>query len=196
MAGVNQKWIILIVLYWIDGVVSVSISGTIEDDISFYYEELSAQPSTLATIAYSIWPGPGSDHVDVQLYTTSNHVNIQIKCTFRPYSQVYNIGMLEHFQKKDCNGSNGCSKVRMIQDYIPRIFSFSLGNGCHRQKSLKGTKYKVDVIPQTNETSCFAIPDEADYELCLCFASCVCVLRSAYVRCKYNVRRHGQHGIY
>ena len=67
--------------------------------------------------------------------------------------------MLERFQRIDCSGNNGCSKIRMIQDYIPRKFSFSLGNSCDDQQSLKGTKYKVDVYFQRNETSCFAMPD-------------------------------------
>ena len=42
----------------------------------------------------------------------------------------------------------------------------------------------------------FCFFNKCGNELCLCLASCVCVLCFAYVRCKYNVRRHEQHGIY
>ena len=150
---VNIMWVILSILCC--GVVAVPVSGTIDDDILFYYEELPAEPSKLATIDFRIWPS--SDYVDFQLYTTTNHVNIERNCSFRLFSQVYNIFMQERFARIDC--SDGCQLSRMIHDYIPRKFSFSLGFRCDDLKSLKGTRYKVEVVYQTNETSCSAMPD-------------------------------------
>ena len=120
---VNIMSVVLSIFCWICGIVAVSISGTIEDDISFYYEELPSEPSTFATIEFSVWPS--SEYVDFQLYTTSNHVNIERNCLFRTYSQVYNKGMHRHFNR-DCDLEDGCKQSRMIQDYIPRKFSFSL----------------------------------------------------------------------
>ena len=107
MTEVNLKWIVLIILCRICGVISVhaSVSGTIDDDITFYYQELPVQPSIIATIEYSIMPV--SDYVDFQLYTASNHVNIKRKCSFRLYSKVYNTGMYERFHRTDC-GTNAC----------------------------------------------------------------------------------------
>ena len=167
----NQKWIILIILYLIRDIVSVSINGTIEDEISFYYQELPAQPSMIATLVYRItYPlADRDDYVDVQFYTTSKHSNIDKKCTCRPNGQALNVYM--HFSNslntgcsKCCeeiySGHLQCSSGINIQDYIPRRFGFSLGFNCNdaSDKSLKGTTYSVEVYSQTNRTTCSAMP--------------------------------------
>ena len=167
----NQTWIILSFLYWICGVVSVSISGTIDDDISFYYEELPTNPSMIATIVYRItYPlADPDDYIDVQFYTTSKHENIEKKCTFRPNGQALNVYMyfsnsLNTACSKCCeeiySGLLQCTTGFKIQDYIPRKFRFSLGYNCNdaSKKSLNGTTYSVEVHSQTNRTTCLAMP--------------------------------------
>ena len=166
----NQKWIILSILLWIDDVISVSLNGTIHDDISFYYQELLAEPSMRATIVYEITYNltDRDDYVDVQFYTTSKHENIDKKCTFRANGQALNNNM--HFSNSLNTGCSTCCEIYSgllqckrgvsIQDYIPRKFSFSLGFNCNdaSDKSLNGTTYTVDVFSQTNRTTCSAMP--------------------------------------
>ena len=160
-----KMWVTLIILC-LRGVVSVLVSGTIEDNKSFYYQELPTQPSTLATISYSItYPLANSDYVDFQLYTTSSHVNIDRKCTVRNYGQIYNIKMYHDSRAtwnscRQFGGSVHCERRVTIQDYIPRKFGFSLGFSCKdvTTKSLKGTSFAVDVFSQRNETTCSAMP--------------------------------------
>ena len=159
-------WITLIVLCW-RSVVSVSVMGKIDNNTSFYYHELSAYPSVLATIHYRItYPLANSDYVDFQLYTTSSHVNIGKRCTVRNYAQIYNIYMYDDLRIitnwcKIFGKILECKKTVRIQDYIPRKFGFSLGFSCKdaTTKSLNGTTFELDVLFQKNETSCSSVPD-------------------------------------
>ena len=167
IAKVNQKWIILITFCW-RGIFSLSVSGTIEDDISFYYEELLVQPSLSATISYSItYPLTyHDDYVDFQLYTTQNHENIGKRCSFRKYGQTLNryLYVTNSLNSiwRNCYESQKlhCRRVIEIQDYIPRRFGFSFGFDCvdALKKSLKGLTYSVEVSSQTNRTTCSTIP--------------------------------------
>ena len=164
VTAMKQRWIILIILYLIREVIPASITGTIEDDISFYYQELPVQPSMLATVVFSISYPSSNEYVDFQLYTTSNHVNIHKRCSFQRFSQVRNIHLYDNLSRTECgdiNGTSYCRKIRMIQDYVPRKLSFSLGFDCDEasEKSLKSTKCTVDVSVQKNETVCLAMPD-------------------------------------
>ena len=154
----NQKWSILIILCWIYGVVSMSIRRTIDDDVSFYYEELPVPPSLSIEIYYEIqYPLANSnDYVDVQLYTTSEHENIGKKCSFRKHSQFYNLRMYYRCRQLECKGS-----VPLIKDYIPRKFLASIGFDCEdaSKKSLKNTIFFVNVYYQSNVTYCFTVPE-------------------------------------
>ena len=58
-------------------------------------------------------------------------------------------------------GIYSAERFGTVKDYIPRKFGFSIGFDCVdvSQKSLKGTKYYLEVHSLTNETSCLPVPE-------------------------------------
>ena len=138
---------------------SVTVTGQIMDDRSFYYRRLPAPPSKSATIEYTImFPG---DYVDLHIYTTEIHINLKKKCSYLVYGQFLNTIMNQEFslERRECFKSDGqmmCKRGDNFQDYIPRNFGFSFGFKCQdaSRKSLRGLSYSVTIKDQSNDTKC------------------------------------------
>ena len=142
---------------------SVSLVGTIGNDTSFFYEKFPTPPSRLATFEYSVLMPKenNNDYVNLCLYTTEHHVNIEKKCSAKDFGQVKYDKMHEEFSKRRnvCHWRRNelfCHRIRHLQDYESRYFAFSLGFYCKDKpvKSLKGFTFNVTIFSRTNKTSC------------------------------------------
>ena len=158
---------ILILLFstWWECVHSILLNGPIVNDISFFHSKLSIQASKSATIEFWITLPKNFEYVNLYIYTTENHINVDKKCSYLSHGQVANDDLHQELssERNSCQpGNEGlmCHKKLEIQDYISRDYSFSLEFYCkdRLRKSLKGLQYKIRMYAESNETSCTPMP--------------------------------------
>ena len=156
---------------------AVSVAGTVQEDTTFYYRELSTEPSVLATIEYSIIYKSSvvSTSSTIMIYTIENHMNTRTKCVSDLYGQLRNenlYGILRPgtFRETTCVRRRShpevveCHAQFPVKDFIPRNFAFSFGFTCVKPgtvSSLKGLQYNVSIYDQANKTECRLLPPEA-----------------------------------
>ena len=99
------------------------------------------------------------------IYTTRDHINIKKRCIYTRYGQLLNRDMhpaltinKHHSRPLTCDPflfayHLYCVGSIVVQDYIPRKFSFSFGCHCDHIGSLKGLDYYIR-INVSNQTNC------------------------------------------
>ena len=143
-------------------VAAVRFSHTVTEDTTWYYQQLTTEPSLIVEIEFSIvcLDGPGS--IKFNLYTTEDNVKLQKNCSFEAGSQLHNGNMWVPLrpQNKACrknrNGLLYCTGKTVIQDFKPRRISFSFGNSCESpdRNSLKGLSFNISASGLRNRTDC------------------------------------------
>ena len=148
---------------------TASVSGSVSEDVTFIHETFPVPPSTRAIIgvdvSYSItsityyWWQTYLLPV-IGIYTAQDHINIKKQCLHESIGQVRN-GYLHRKIFTDSRSLNckiditniHCTGNITVQDFIPRIFSFSFGFRCYYLGSLRGLLYNMSMVG-TNETEC------------------------------------------
>ena len=146
------------------------VSGNIQDNITFYYRELSVAPSISTIIDFSV-PYPRSpfryqDHHYplIGIYTDYPKINIEKRCSYIRYGQFRNDFLHPHLRLGEnraitcmLSGTDtvNCRGQIKIQDYIPWNFELTFGFGCDwpRIYSLQGLTYNISFTKQSNDTN-------------------------------------------
>ena len=111
-----------------------SVSDTITD-VPFYFRQLSEYPSKLVTIEYTINFTIVEPTIQMDFYTTKDHINLKRNCSALHYGQLLN-DKLHIILHKDSSRRNNCkinqnrmfcNGIKKIQDYIPRNYYVSFG---------------------------------------------------------------------
>ena len=149
---------------------SVHVSGTINEDSSFFYRKLQVVPSIRTTVEFSVSYMRSSicntaHYPLMSIYTTYHQVNIEKRCSYIRYGQPRNENLHPHlrvghrYRRTTCQLSGSetvnCRGKVTIQDYIPRSFYLTFGFHCDwlSVNSLKGLRYYIRFIKQSNITS-------------------------------------------
>ena len=155
---------------------SVTISGSVSEQVNFIHKTFPVQPSTRAIIEVDVYY-PVDEYYEnkhssyfpiLGIYTTQDHVNIRSHCTDINYGQLLNFDLhpsitLDRYASRplkcvnDNTTSIHCTGNITVQDFKPRNFSFSFGFKCGYRCgscSLRGLIYKLRIHGQTNATKC------------------------------------------
>ena len=147
---------------------SAHVSGTITENVTFFYRKLTVTPSVSATIEYSITYLNNSMRFRYPLmgiFTAYPKVNIEKRFSYIRYGQLRNENLHPHlrfdrpYRTTACRLSGAdtvnCSGRVDIQDYMPRDFYLTFGFYCTwpRINSLQGLTYKISFLMQSNGTS-------------------------------------------
>ena len=164
----NCLMLILLLTTCCGKVFSVTVTGKITEDRSFYYRKFPAPPSKSAKIEYI--NTFSNDYVDLHMYTTEDHINIEKKSSFVDYGQLRNSFMNKQLSQgftgcRPVNNQTKCGWDDRYQDYIPRNFGFSFGFKCQDvpTKSLRGLSYSLTINYRPNDTKCEPIPDNTPF---------------------------------
>ena len=135
--------ILLVILTQQGAAGSISVSGVISEDITFLHKTFPVSPSMRAIIEVDVtYPissvrKQGIDPV-MGIYTTNDHINIQKQCIHIRYGQLKNSFLHRPIRLDDSElkppkcleqpqGTIHCTGKIIVQDFIPRNFSFSFG---------------------------------------------------------------------
>ena len=164
-------FIILVVIPPLNFAHSVHVSGTIEQNKTFFYRKLPVTPSVHATINYVISYKQRSivhksQYPLMGIYTEFPKVNIDRHCSKIRYAQLRNENLHPHlrlhrpYRTTSCEISEGDDTVNCrgrvhVQDYKPRNFYLTFGFHCHWRpgNSLQGLIYNISFTKQSNETN-------------------------------------------
>ena len=171
-----------------------SVTDVISNDVVFYTGTLSPFPSKKAVIDYSInLQNTTPDNVvSLKIYTIDDHAEFSRMCLNEKYGQLKNEklyipltasssqrGVNCELTVDDPSGIIHCTGSIAVQDYIARLYSFSLSYDCDdledtrstsgsRSKSgsksrlhsrtLKGTSFNITIHDETNDTLCSPLP--------------------------------------
>ena len=161
-----RTFIFLVLLPPLNFTNSVHVSGTIDQNIRFFYRKLPVPKSVRATINYVIsYKQRFSRYPLMGIYTKFPKVNNDRHCSKIRYAQLRNENLHPHLKvgrygTTTCELSAGdytvnCRGRVTVQDYIPRNFHLTFGFHCDRQpgNSLKGLKYNITFSYQSKETN-------------------------------------------
>ena len=147
-------------------ILSLSVSGRIENETTFFYRKIPTDsPTSSATIDYAVTFLISVEYVNLGVYTTNDHINLQKRCTYHMYEQLGNKKMQTEldYHSNSCNISRdklSCQSRIMVWDYRPRKFAFSFGFYCEDTwKSLRGLTYNITVTTETIHPTCTPMPD-------------------------------------
>ena len=148
--------------------ITTSVSGEISEHLTFIHKTFPGSAAKRVIIEYDV-------HVQDEwallpilgIYTTQDHVNLKRNCTYRSYGQVRNTAMHQDFGYfcelgEHSRSTRHCVGNITIQDFSPRIFSFSFGFACYDIKyptcesvvSLKGLVFNITIYRLTNSVTC------------------------------------------
>ena len=156
---------VLLLLLKLHQVTTVMYSHTISEDTTWYYQQLTTEPSLIVEIEFSIVCIHAKHSFKYDLYKTKDHINIEKKCSFQANGQLHNEHLWvplrsgnfkENVCLKDKNGLLHCTGKTVIQDFKPRRISFSFGKACEYtdEALLKGLSFNISVSGQRNKTDC------------------------------------------
>ena len=156
---------VLLLLLKLHQVTTVMYSHTISEDTTWYYQQLTTEPSLIVEIEFSIVCIHAKHSFKFDLYKTKDHINIEKKCSFQANGQLHNEHLWvplrsgnfkENVCLKDKNGLLHCTGKTVIQDFKPRRISFSFGKACEYtdEALLKGLSFNISVSGQRNKTDC------------------------------------------
>ena len=140
-------------------------SGTITDNITFFYRTLPTPPSVRAIIEFNVSFPVMEQRTLMGIYTTYPKTNIQKQCSYIKFGQLRNENMHPHlrqgvyrttfcYESPDATTMHCGGKVK-FQDYIPRNFSLTFGRLCFwpPESTLTGLTYNISISDQSNTTS-------------------------------------------
>ena len=161
-----------------------SVSGTIDEDTSWFLSNLSVRPTMMASIEYHIqyqyqyyqyhryYEGRYEIFENPPIltfyYKGQDSPNLGRKCYSEMHGQLFNQDLaiplyVRYTEKFWCNDKLygkiwDCYGRIEIQDFEPKSYFFSLGFKCNETGgNLKGLKYDVRIYDESNETSCLAV---------------------------------------
>ena len=161
-----------------------SVSGTIDEDTSWFLSNLSVRPTMMASIEYHIqyqyqyyqyhryYEGRYEIFENPPIltfyYKGQDSPNLGRKCYSQMHGQLFNQDLaiplyVRYTEKFWCNDKLygkiwDCYGRIEIQDFEPKSYFFSLGFKCNETGgNLKGLKYDVRIYDESNETSCLAV---------------------------------------
>ena len=150
-----------------------TVSGEIFENVTFIHKTFPVPPSTRVIIEVDVsYPDSfAKTYPILGIYTTKSHLNLKRKCSMLRYGQLGNDNLhpgitLDRHESKplkcetDNNTGIHCTGNITVQDFIPRIFSFSFGFNCSYlcgSCSLRGLVYHLGIYGQTNKTQCVAL---------------------------------------
>ena len=169
---------VLLLLLKLHHVGSVTHSHTFTEDTTWYYKQLTTEPSLIVEIQFSVVCIEAPHTFRLNFYTTEDNINLQENCSFQTYGQLHNqhlwfpLRSINNDCLKDKNGLLHCSGKTVIQDFKPRRISFSFGKYCGilDGTSLKGLSFNISVSGQRNKTDCVPLRPKRDLN-CLKFYS-------------------------
>ena len=147
---------------------SVHVSGTITENVTFFYRKLPVAQSVRATIEFSISysrPAMGNKYPSMGINTSYPKVNIEKRCTYQHFGQLRNENLYPHlrpgrrYRTTKCGLSGddtvSCRGRVDVQDYIPRTFYLTFGFLCNLTPmySLNGLSYNITFSQQSNGTN-------------------------------------------
>ena len=162
-------YITLLVFTQLNWIYSMTISGSVSDDVEFIYKTFPVQSSMGASIEVDVYYPHNSStpYPILGIYTTRDHVNVKVKCAFKRYGQLGNYNLhpgitmdLYESEPLNCHVDNTINTIHCTgKDFKPRHFSFSFGFQCFNcfSCSLRGLSYNLKIYGQTNETHCLAM---------------------------------------
>ena len=171
--------ICVLLLLGADHVDLIILSHTISEDTTWYYKQLTTEPSLITEIQFSIVSIDAPHTLRFNLYTTKDHINIEKKCSFQAYGQLFNehlwvpLRPTNNVCLKDKNGLLHCEGKTVIQDFKPRRISFSFENPCEfpHANSLKGLSFNISVSSQRNKSECVPVQNRRNLKDCAKFYS-------------------------
>ena len=150
-----------------------SVSRVISKNVTFIHETFAAPPSMRAIIEVDVYYNNDFSRrypIILGIYSRQDHVNIGKRCTYSKYGQFRNTDMhasisvnpgVSRFLKCDeeRTGTVHCTGNITVQEFFPRMFSFSFGFNCGwiaPTVSLAGLIYNISFYG-TNDTDCFKL---------------------------------------
>ena len=143
-----------------------TVTGGIEEDTTWFLSNLSVRPAMSASIEYHV------QYPDVKgrarpiitfYYNGQDSPNLHAECNSEMHGQLSNKDLaiplcVRYTEKFWCNRKGWmkvCHGRTKIQDFEPKVYSFSLGFKCNEAKgNLNGLKYDVTIYDESNKTSC------------------------------------------
>ena len=157
--------------------ITTSVSGEISENVTFIHKTFPGPAAKRAIIEYSVsfYFSRYVEYLILGIYTTQDHVNLKKNCTYKNYGQVRNTAMHPDFgyRNKNCklgvNNTRHCVGRITVQDFIPRIISFSFGFWCkhidypwlYGHVSLKRLTFNITIYRQTEGVSCFPLTGDS-----------------------------------
>ena len=143
-----------------------SVFGTIKNDTTWFFSNLSVRPAMTASLEYSV-QYPYDESRDRPIitfyYNGQNSPNMGAKCERDLYGQLRNedlaVPLNEVYRQKFiCYHDSEywyCKGKTKIQDFEPKSYSFSFCNSCGAiHGNLSGLYYNVTIYDESNKTSC------------------------------------------
>ena len=149
-------------------------SHTITEDTTWYYRQLTTEPSLIVEIQFSVVSIETPHTIRLNFYTTEDNINLQENCSFQNNGQLLNgylwvpLKSTNNDCLKDKNGLLHCAGKTVIQDFKPRRISFSFGNACKfpTEMSLKGLSFNISVSDQKNKSECVPVQNRRNLKDC------------------------------
>ncbi len=148
------------------------LSGTVQNDTRFVPGRFPAGSALRVTVRYRVRSRTNLP-VRLDIYTTENQSQMDRNCSSAKRSQLGNSRLHVDVQQDGQDASSEELDLRdkgttdnlsvkegtiIIQDFVPRMFSFSLSLPCHSNDSLQGVHYEIELKEEANETKCLDTP--------------------------------------
>ena len=158
---------LLVILSQLSVTLSAHVSGTITDDVKFFYRKFQGAPFIRASIEFNVSHQLGSRDYYYPLmgiYTEYPSVNIEKRCSYMRFGQLHNENLhpflrVGRYRTTTCKSSGydtvNCTGRVTVQDYIPRNFYLTFGFHCIKTSStdsLHGLEYTISFTQQSNST--------------------------------------------
>ena len=172
---------LLVLLTQCNIIQSEQVSGTITENVTFFYRKLPVAPSVPATIAFSVSYQIGTisyKYPSMGIYTKYPTVNIEKICSNVTYAQLRNENLhpflkVGRYRTTTCEMSGAdtvdCRGKVAVQDYIPSNFYLTFGFHCDYASlnSLQGLTYNINFTKQSNNTSgCIKYSEKFSTNVC------------------------------
>ena len=156
----------ILVISNIQHFITTSYSHIITEDTTFYYKQLTTDPSLIMEVEFSILC---IDYgLRFNMYTTKDHANLQRNYFCQNYKHLYNQPLWVPLRSgnhghyiclEEKNGLLLCTWKTTIQDFKARNLGFSFGYECDNpdRASLEGLSFNISVSGQRNKSECIPI---------------------------------------
>ena len=166
-----KGYLVLHLLWSVVGNIKTSRSnmvwGTIQENVTWFFSDLSQVPAMSASIWYRVQYPIVEDAPTPTItfyYNGQNSPNLLEECHTEMYGQLHNndlaVPLIEKYRENFwCwlvnNETWNCHGNIRIQDFKPTSYLFSIGYKCNDTAgNLQGLEYKVTISDESNKTSC------------------------------------------